>query len=80
MRPKKQDPTTQELLEPLLVNIIDVQRPLVQLADKIDWEYFEKEFGEYSRSNWATCPVIESHQSGKIEPFFTKSLKKYNAH
>jgi len=51
MRPKKQDSTTQELLEPLLVNIIDVQRPLVQLADKIDWEYFEKEFGEYSRSN-----------------------------
>ena len=44
MRPKKQVPTTQELLEPLLVNIIDMEHPLVKLSDKIDWEYFDKEF------------------------------------
>ncbi|AEI15814.1 transposase IS4 family protein [Flexistipes sinusarabici DSM 4947] len=51
MRPKKQDSTTQELLEPLLVNIIDMKHPLIQLADKIDWEYFEKEFGSLYHRN-----------------------------
>lgn len=39
------------LLEPLLVTIIDMKYPLVQLADKIDWEYFKKEFGNLYHSN-----------------------------
>jgi IS5 family transposase len=51
MRPKKQDLTTQEFLEPLLVNIIDMKHQLVQLSDEIDWEYFEKEFGKLYHHN-----------------------------
>jgi len=51
MHPKKQDSTTQELLEPLLVNIIDMKHPLVQLSDKIDWKYFEEEFGNLYHHN-----------------------------
>jgi len=51
MRPKKQDSTTQELLEPLLVNFIDMDHPLVKLSDKINWGYFEKEFGKLYHHN-----------------------------
>jgi IS5 family transposase len=30
-----------------LINIINKKHPLVLLADKIDWKYFENEFSKY---------------------------------
>jgi len=39
------DQTQRELFRPLLRDIIDLRHELVLLASRIDWEYFEKEFG-----------------------------------
>jgi len=36
--------TQRELFRPLLRDMIDLKHELVLLADRIDWEYFEKEF------------------------------------
>ena len=38
--PKKQS----ELFRPMLVDFIDNKHELVLLSEKIDWNYFEKEF------------------------------------
>ncbi|MCB4235720.1 hypothetical protein LDL59_13315 [Kaistella anthropi] len=41
--PKKQP----ELFRPMLVDFIDDKHELVLLSEKIDWDYFEKEFSRY---------------------------------
>ncbi|MGA1847684.1 IS5 family transposase [Deferribacter abyssi] len=45
MKPKKKDFPLEEYLYPPLVNIIDMNHPLVKLADAIDWSKLEEIFG-----------------------------------
>lgn len=47
-----------DLLRPMLVDFINGQHELVLLADKIDWDYFEKAFSEfYSRFGRPSMPI-----------------------
>ncbi|MCB4235606.1 hypothetical protein LDL59_12245 [Kaistella anthropi] len=36
-----------ELFRPMLIDFIDNTHELVLLAEKVDWNYFEKEFASY---------------------------------
>jgi hypothetical protein len=38
------DKSQRELFRPLLCDMIDLKHELSLLADKIEWDYFEKEF------------------------------------
>ena len=52
--PKKQP----ELFRPMLVDFIDNKHELVLLSEKIDWDYFEKEFSPlYSRTGNPGHPI-----------------------
>ena len=52
--PKKQ----QELFRPMLVDFIDDKHELVLLSEKIDWDYFEKEFSPlYSKTGNPSHPI-----------------------
>ncbi|WP_066223811.1 IS5 family transposase [Formosa haliotis] len=47
-----------DLFRPMLVDFINIQHELVLLADKIDWNYFEKEFSEfYSQLGRPSMPI-----------------------
>lgn len=47
-----------DLFRPMLIDFIDVRHELVLLSDKMDWEYFEKEFsGFYSQLGRPSMPV-----------------------
>ncbi|MCU7694515.1 IS5 family transposase [Haoranjiania flava] len=47
-----------ELFRPMLVDFIDNKHELVLLADKIDWDYFEKEFSAlYSKTGNPSHPI-----------------------
>ena len=47
-KPKDQD--QRDLFAPLLTDFIDRHHPLVLLAKRIDWKYFEKQFAEFYSS------------------------------
>ena len=52
--PKKQT----ELFRPMLVDFIDDKHELVLLSEKIDWDYFEKEFSPlYSKTGNPSHPI-----------------------
>ena len=52
--PKKQP----ELFRPMLVDFIDDKHELVLLSEKIDWDYFEKEFSPlYSKTGIPSHPI-----------------------
>ena len=53
--PKKEQ---RDLFRPLLEDFIDMNHELVLLANKIDWNYFEKELGIYYSSNGAPSVPI----------------------
>jgi IS5 family transposase len=55
MRAKKQMQSQEELFKSRLDQILDPKYPLFRLADAIDWEYFEKEFGGYYSEKMG-CP------------------------
>ncbi len=42
-----------ELFRPMLVDFIDHEHELVLLSEKIDWNYFEKEFFRPCIPKWA---------------------------
>ena len=47
-----------ELFRPMLINFIDEYHELVLLADKIDWDYFEREFSvHYSSTGNVAHPI-----------------------
>lgn len=47
-----------DLFKPLLKEFIDLNHELALLADKIDWNYFEKEFSEYySNTGKPSMPI-----------------------
>ena len=47
-----------DLFRPLLAEFIDLEHPLVLLAHKIDWSYFEKEFASlYSHTGQPSMPL-----------------------
>ncbi len=47
-----------DLFRPMLIDFINDQHELVLLADKIDWDYFEKEFsGFYSQLGRPSMPI-----------------------
>lgn len=46
------------MFKPLLVDFIDKTRELVLLSNKIDWNYFEKEFSQYySKVGQPSMPI-----------------------
>ena len=47
MRAKKRVQSQEELFKSRLDQMLDTRHPLYRLANAIDWEYFEKEFGSY---------------------------------
>jgi IS5 family transposase len=48
-----------DLFRPLLEDFIGINHELVLLADKIDWNYFEKELGIYYSSNGVpSVPIL----------------------
>ena len=52
------DKTQRELFRPLLRDMIDPKHELALLADRIDWEYFEKEFSPlYSNVGQPGVPI-----------------------
>jgi IS5 family transposase len=52
------DKTQRELFRPLLRDMIDSQHELALLADRIDWEYFEKQFSPlYSTVGQPSVPI-----------------------
>src|SRR5215510_3994891 len=52
------DQTQRELFRPLLRDMIDVKHELALLANRIDWEYFEKEFSPlYSNVGQPGVPI-----------------------
>ncbi len=55
---KSKDQRQRDIFNPLLVDFIDKKHELVLLADKIDWNYFEKEFASlYSNVGQKSMPV-----------------------
>lgn len=47
-----------ELFRPMLVDFIDNKHELVLLSEKIDWDYFEKEYSPlYSKVGNASHPI-----------------------
>ena len=78
------DQTQRELFRPLLRDIIDPKHELVLLADRIDWEYFEKEFGPlYSQVGQPGVPIrvtvgcllLKQMENLGDETFFTLQVK-----
>ncbi|KAA0256861.1 transposase [Deferribacter autotrophicus] len=51
MKSKKQEHMIEQLVKPVLVNMIDLKHPLVELADSIDWEKLEEIFGKLYHEN-----------------------------
>lgn len=47
MRGKSQDQNQRNLFRPILKEIVNPEHELVILAEKMDWDYFEKEFADY---------------------------------
>ena len=55
---KLPDQSQRDLFSPLLVDFIDTKHDLVLLADRIDWDYFEKEFSKfYSHTGQPSMPI-----------------------
>ena len=48
---KKRDQSQEELFKSRLAQILDRRHPLFRLADAIDREYYEKEFGKFYTEN-----------------------------
>ena len=47
-----------DLFQPLLKDFIDMNHELVLLSDKIDWDYFEKDFSKYySKTGQPAMPI-----------------------
>jgi transposase, IS5 family len=58
MRGKSPNQEQRNFYRPLLSDFIDTSHELVLLADKIDWEYFEKEFSPlYSKTGKPAMPI-----------------------
>lgn len=58
MRGKSPNQDQRNLYRPLLSDFIDLSHELVLLADKIDWQYFEKEFSVlYSNTGKPAMPI-----------------------
>ena len=51
MYPKKRELSQEELFKSRLDQMLDPKHPLVRLANAIDWEYFEKEYGKFYVEN-----------------------------
>jgi len=51
MHAKKRELSQEELFKSRLDQMLDPKHPLVRLANTIDWEYFEKEFGKFYVEN-----------------------------
>ena len=51
MHAKKRELSQEELFKSRLDQMLDPKHPLFRLANAIDWEYFEKEFGKYYVEN-----------------------------
>jgi len=52
------DQTQREMFRPMLCDMIDPNHELALLADKINWDYFEKEFSSlYSTVGQAAVPI-----------------------
>jgi IS5 family transposase len=47
MKARKKPSQQPSFLLPTLVEQLDARRPIYQLARRMDWQYFEKEFGSY---------------------------------
>jgi transposase, IS5 family len=47
MKPRKPHPEQDDLLRGRLVEMIDMRHELVELADLIDWEVFERAWGGF---------------------------------
>jgi IS5 family transposase len=47
MKHRPRPPEQDDLLRPRLVDMIDQRRELVKLAELIDWEVFEREWGGF---------------------------------
>ncbi len=55
---KLPDSNQRKLFRPMLVDIIDPYHELVLLADRIDWDYFEREFSSlYSPAGQPSVPI-----------------------
>lgn len=44
---KQRNPNQRDFFKPLLRDFIDLSHELILLSDKIDWNYFEKDFSQY---------------------------------
>ena len=51
MHAKKRELSQEELFKSRMDQMLDPKHPLVRLANTIDWEYFEKEFGKFYVEN-----------------------------
>jgi IS5 family transposase len=51
MHAKKRELSQEELFKSRLDQMLDPKHPLIRLANAIDWEYFEKEFGKFYVEN-----------------------------
>jgi transposase, IS5 family len=47
MGPKSKNPITDDLFKQRLVDLINLDHPLVKLADLLDWSVFEKEWSGF---------------------------------
>ena len=47
MKSKKVEKTQEEIFKSRLDQMLDMSHPLCRLANSIDWEYFEREFGKF---------------------------------
>ena len=55
---KSPNQNQKNLFQPLLKEFIDMTHELVLLSDKLDWKYFEKEFGSlYSNTGQPAMPI-----------------------
>ena len=58
MRGKSPNQEQRNLYRPLLLDFIDIKHELVLLANKVDWQYFEKEFLPlYSNTGKPAMPI-----------------------
>ena len=55
---KTSDQNQRDLFQPLLIDFINMSHELVLLSDKIDWNYFEKDFSRYySNTGQPSMPI-----------------------
>ena len=55
---KTSNQNQRNFFQPLLKDFIDINHELVLLSDKIDWNYFEKDFSQYySNTGQPAMPI-----------------------